>query len=282
MTREPDPLDPCPIAPAWATGLWKRHFIRFADGTTDSRTEVYWGQTFSLFVDLRVPADRPLANGRESFDAFTTDELIALADQKGFAGHIELKGNDCQWIRYIDYRPATGRPDKGRLRVAGDELWEEGGADTVIGAAYQELYHRVARADAVAIALRQAAPLGSTPDAIIIVIGDLFMFARSRQQPLPHAESLRDLAISARSSRALLHAYLDCEIAWGKVSGAIPWTIERSTLPFREGHQLATAEFRPAAHAPDLLIGGPAVESTWRIISSTLPQDRMIKLLNHQ
>jgi len=281
MTREPQPHDPCPVAPAWTTGLWKRDFIRFADGTTDSRTEVYWGQTGSLFVDLRVPADRPLANGRDSFDAFTPDELIALADQKGFAGHIEVTDDDCQWIRYIDYRPATGRPDKGRLRIAGDELWEEGGADTVIGAAYQELYHRVARADAVAIALRQVAPLGA-PDAIIIVIADRFMFARSRPRPLPHAESLGDLAISARNNRALLHAYLDCEIAWGKVSGAIPWTIERSTLPFREGRQLVSAEFRQAAHTPDVLIGGPAAESTWRIISSSLPQDRMIKLLNHR
>jgi hypothetical protein len=113
-----------PPAPEWLTGIWRRESIVYSDGTEDRSTCVLWGQTRSRYVDLRIPADRPPARGRRSFDDFSEGELLLLAEQMGFAGHVVLKGDVCTWIRYIDYQPNTGRPDSGRLELNGDALHE--------------------------------------------------------------------------------------------------------------------------------------------------------------
>src|SRR5919198_665992 len=111
-----------PPAPEWLTGLWRRESIVYSDGTEDRSTGVLWGQTRSFYVDQRIPAGRPSARGRRCFDEFSHDELLLLADQMGFAGHIFLDGDLCTWIRSIDFQPNTGRADRGRLQLKGEVL----------------------------------------------------------------------------------------------------------------------------------------------------------------
>ncbi|MGH6879816.1 MAG: hypothetical protein ACREFM_02765, partial [Hypericibacter sp.] len=222
--------DDPPAAPEWLVGLWCRESIRFPDGSKDDTTRVCWGQTRRLYVDLRIPQDRPQAEGRRSFDDFSLTELHRLAEQKGFAGHITMADGLCSWVRYIDYRPDTGRSDAGRLRIEGDTLYEEGDPTSILASAYQEIYHRERHATRLCAALRlvEHQPASATPDAtgaILIMIDDRFLFARPRQQSLPPAQTLRELVEAAGNDRALIHAYLDCEISLGGIAGSYrPWT----------------------------------------------------------
>jgi hypothetical protein len=232
-------------APDWLLGLWRRESLLFPDGSGDFTTNVHWGQTRKLFVDLRIPKERPATAGRKSFAEYSLQELQELAEQKGFAGHIVIEGSSCSWVRYIDYRPDTGRSDAGRLRIDGDTLYEEGDPNSILASAYQEVYQRMPSATALYASLRMVAhePSASAgfdwTGAVLVMIGDRFLFARPRRRVLPRAETLRALVAAAGNDRALIHGYLDCEISLGRVDGGDrPWEIAESTLPFREKSSL--------------------------------------------
>lgn len=282
--RKPATLPP--HAPDWLAGLWRRDAIVFPDGAADRTTQVLWGQTHSLYVDLRIPADRPPVRGRRSFEDFAEDELLSLADQKGFAGHIVMDGDLCSWVRYIDYRPNTGRPDSGRLRLEGDTLYEEGDPTSVLASAYREIYHRERKASRRSVALRRLAPDPEDPggakpgDAVLVLIDDRFLFARDRSIELPAAETLRDLVRAAGEDRAKIHAYLDCEISFGATEGSGAWTIHSSTLPFREGQQLLPRSSVEAADEAGLLVvTGDLGTEHWQIVESTMAPGELARLV---
>jgi len=71
------------------------------------------------------------------------------------------------------------------------------------------------------------------------MVGDYFLFVRNRTRDLPVAESLDALIDATSASRARVIEYLDCEFSTGRVrKGSMPWEIQHSTLPWREGHRL--------------------------------------------
>lgn len=277
MKTAPKPAPLPPRAPDWLAGLWRRDAIIFPDGTEDRTTRVFWGQTHSLYVDLRIPADRPQARGRRSFTDFTLDELFRLADQKGFAGHVVMDGDLCSWVRYIDYRPNTGRPDSGRLRLEGETLYEEGDPTSVLASAYREIYHRERQANRRSVALRRLSPDG---DAVLVLIDDRFLFARGRSTELPAAETLRDLVLAAGEDRAKIHAYLDCEISSGGTEGGDAWTIQSSTLPFREGRPLfPRSSVEAADEGGTLVVTGDDGAEQWQIVESTMAPSELVQLV---
>jgi len=72
-----------------------------------------------------------------------------------------------------------------------------------------------------------------------LVAGDYFLYARNRDKDLPAAASLEALIKSTGATRAQTIEYLDCEFAFGRIRGGpMAWEIQRSTLPWREGHRL--------------------------------------------
>lgn len=231
------------VVPPWLRGLWRRQSIAWPDGRVDDTTVVYWLQTASAFVDIRIPADRPDLRDRPSLTALDAAELACLARQGGFAGWTELAGDYCRWHREIDYQPPNGVPDEGRLRLRTDgTLIEEG-----VHEHYVEIWQPVA--------CGSGAPHVGRPghddarDEILVVWGEVFLYARGRAAALPHAESLTALVEQGAS----LPALLDCDISLGvREGGRVPWEIRLSTLPFREGQSL-TAAARHAASA-----GAPA------------------------
>lgn len=282
MTIAPPLLPLPPAAPDWLAGLWRREALVFPDGRADRTTQVHWGQTRSLYVDLRIPADRPAVRGRRSFADFSHAELLQLTDQKGFAGHLVMAGDLCTWIRYIDYRPSTGRPDSGRLRLDGDILYEEGDPGSVLASAYHETYRRERRADRRSVALRAVASnAGSgTRDAVLVLIDDRFLFARGRAAALPPAESLRDLVLAAGDDRTAIHGYLDCEVSLGGTEANAAWRILSSTIPFREGRALLPRAAVELGEAPGtLVVRSDAGAAHWQIVESTMAPGELVRLL---
>src|SRR3989442_4303319 len=57
--------------------------------------------------------------------------------------------------------------------------------------------------------------------------------------PLVYALALPISACCGDDGGAQIIGYLDCEFSEGRVrNGSIPWEIQHSTLPWREGHRL--------------------------------------------
>jgi hypothetical protein len=250
--------------------------MRYGDGRADLTTRVIWAQTRSLYVDIRIPAKRPAWQGRRSFADFSLAELRGLANQQGFAGHVEMQGPVCTWLREFDYWPDRGRPDRGRLTLDGDLLTEEGDASTVIGADYREVYRREQSGDKrLALRLLEDRPAkAGTPamtDAILVVLDDLFLFARPRATPLPKDATLPQLAAAAGRDRARLEALLDCEISLGRIGPARrPWRIELSTLPHREGQRLfPRAVPSISGKTQQIKLRSSARATRWRINDNT-------------
>lgn len=238
-------------------GLWRRTLIAWPDGTPDTTTEVYWLQGPSLYADLRVPAGRPLCKAA-CLRELDWPMLGFLARQEGFFGTLEVRSSIGHWRRNFDYQPDTGRQDRGHLAFDGRALIERG-----VEAPYTEHWSREPTgADAAALLLADdaAARIGC-----LIAIGHAFMFARGRGKALPPGADLAECLESTRSLTAAQDLF-DCEISFGRVTDG-DWRIQRSSLPFREGHTLKPGADRKRGmlSLDDVTPEGSFVRRAWRI-----------------
>ncbi|MGF6177917.1 hypothetical protein ABIE33_006237, partial [Ensifer sp. 4252] len=230
--------------PEAAFGLWQRESIRFDDGSIDTTTRVFWAQTASHYIDIRIPAHR-VDVADADLGSLSVAELASLGEQKGFAGTTVSEGNRFSWHRSIDFRPGNGRPDTGIVKIEGDMLYEEGDPSGVLGVGYRETYRRRAHANDRRVALELMETTGEpiyvrpkTP-TLLILLGDYFLFARGRSGQLPQAETLTELLVPSLNDAATLAKLLDCEISFGRIqSNKGFWIVELSTHPWRERHPL--------------------------------------------
>jgi hypothetical protein len=212
-------------------GLWRRSLILWPDGRRDTETDVAWLQGPSYYVDLRQPAGRPDFQGVAALRYMTKAQAAWAARQEGFAGQLRRDGAFFEWQRALDFQPASGQPDSGRLRLEGGILVEEGRY-----VPYVEHWHHDAgaRTPCVALRLRDRA---TGCEGVLVRVGDTFMYARGRMAALPSGVSLTDSIEGAASLRAA-QDLMDCEISIGG-TGPVGWIIKRSSLPFKEGLHLS-------------------------------------------
>jgi hypothetical protein len=215
------------------TGAWQRDWIRRHGGAPDRGVTVRYVQTPSVFGDVRIRADRPDLGHATSFADLSDGELAALANQHGFAGVTTVDGANATWHHEIDFQPADGAADIGRLEPAGDGTMFEHALD----GSYVERWSAIGRDGGKFFAARLAR--AGRVDQLLAVAGEHFVYARARATPLPAGASIGELIARTHPTREVIIAYLDCEISYGTVRG---WQIERSTLPWQEGKHLAFAD----------------------------------------
>lgn len=230
--------------PDWMRGLWRRLSIETEEGQRDTDTQVFYLQTSLCFGDLRIPGNRPDLS-RSSFSFLTPAEALLLAQQHGFAGIVQFdQGNPqsrCQWIRQIDYQPPQPVRDIGILYWQDDRLIEEG-----LDQIYREEWQKVddGQGDFTALVLADERPDPAvTWQASLVIAGDYFIYSVNRSLPLPSDCSLADCSLADRLTDSAepekWQDYLNCEISFGRCrSGVVPWEIQRSTIPWREGSAL--------------------------------------------
>ena len=210
--------------PECYVGLWRRRLLQDAQGT-DTRTQVYWLQSGSLYADIRIPADRDAGNG------------VAL--QQGFAGALEVEGSTLTWRRWLDYQPPAAVADVGRMHFTRlDQMIEDG-----VHADYREVWERIGPAslDRAAFALQVEYADGGMPRrraGVLVLVGEYFMFALDRLASLPAGGSLAELMQRDDLSDAQRDELFACEISLGRRRGARPWEITYSTRPGHEGRSL--------------------------------------------
>ncbi len=218
-------------------GVWRRRSIETGDGHIDTTTQVFWLQTHSCFGDIRIPIDRVPCLGHHSLDEVTEAAAVSLSHQQGFGGITHVEGETCQWHRQIDYQPPNGSRDIGLLAWEQDILIELG-----VDASYREEWERIDDGTSGCIALvlepDETADASSGWNGCFVCVGDYFVQILEGRTALPQADSLKDLLESAPDA-AQRQRYLNCEISFGRRSGGqIPWEIELSTFPWREGQSL--------------------------------------------
>jgi len=241
-------------------GLWRRSLILWPDGRRDTETDVAWLQGPSYYADLRQPPRRPDFRGVTALRHMTKAQAAWAAGQAGFAGRLERDGAFFEWQRALDFRPASGQPDAGSLRLEGGVLIEEGRY-----APYVEHWHQGAGARTPCVALRlRDRSTGS--EAVLVRAGDTFMYARGRMAALPSGISLTESIEGAASLRAA-QDLIDCEISIGR-AGLEGWIIKRSSLPFKEGLHLypSTRACGAKYHTADLTPEGTSAIREWDIL----------------
>lgn len=261
--------------PFW--GLWRRNALEIPGAAHDRTTRVFYCQTPRLFIDVRVPAARPVMVKRNALADLARPERRALARQVGFAGYTEKRGDRLIWHHRFDYQllpdPAAVA-DEGRIALNGCRMTEWG-----VHRPYTEQWERIDDGGGLFVGLEAEA---GEPQAYLTVIGDHFMFARERAFRPRGAAGLGDALDTATPEAAA--ALLDCEFSYGsRRGGRMPWQVALSTLPMREGKR------RFAANAWRIGAGGSRVVGPfgdegrvrrWRIVDSTVPPERLSTVLN--
>jgi hypothetical protein len=255
-------------------GLWRRTVIERPGAAPDRSTEVSWLQGRRFYVDLRQRPDRPSFADIRCLRQLGEREIAWLAGQEGFAGELTVADDHAEWHRAIDIQPASSLADRARLERSGDRLAEYG-----TEAEYFEEWQRQPGEAEPCWGLSLAAGKLS---ARLVRVGAVFAYARSRPQVIGAAATLAEL-VAAAPSLAAKQDLLDLEISFGRVDGEERWTIERSSLPFKEGTILARQsdvqqpeQMQIADIAPD----GTAVTRIWQIVgvdqaAAVLPPDNM-------
>jgi hypothetical protein len=202
----------------------------------------YWLQTHRLFALVVIPADRPDFSGRQTWADFSDDELMILAHQGGVSGACIAAEDILHRRRQLDYLPQRGQPFLRRMRRDGVQLNDE-----ALDGRHRCIWDLLADADHEIVGLRfHDVEVGSGGDdqcrGYLLVVGPYFMYVRDRFVATQRADSLAVLAELKHFSRRQLIDALDFELSFGRRDGAKPWTVELSTIPFREGRQLMSDE----------------------------------------
>ncbi len=211
-------------------GLWRRSLIHWPDGRRDVTTSVTWLQGPNDYADLRVPQQRPDFSGIAALNDLTREQMLFLASQEGFAGQLSFDGRFFEWHRHIDYQPKSAMADAGRLWFEDGRMIEEGR-----DVRYIEHWHRDENTVRLPCGTLRLSDQTSQAPGFLVRSGSHFMYARDRSKPLHPGGTLLE-QVSAASDDAM-RAAIDCEISFGRIS-VFGWTIETSSLPFREGANL--------------------------------------------
>jgi hypothetical protein len=215
------------------SGVWQRDWIQRRGGAHDAGVTVRYVQTPSVFGDVRIRVDRPERSSATSWADLSDDQLAALTRQNGFAGFTTVDGANATWHHEIDFQPAGGDADIGRIEPAGDRHMFEHALD----GSYVESWSALDPGGGRFLAVRVVR--GGRVEQLLAVAGAHFVYARARATALPAGASISDVIRDNHPTREAIIGYLDCEISYGAVAG---WQIEHSTLPWREHKRLALAD----------------------------------------
>ena len=255
--------------PTWLRGTWSREWLQ--EGREKSSTlDVHYLQTATYFADVRIPKDRTRLANAKSFADLTDEQLRLLAGQNGYTGRTTLAGSIATWHEDIAFRPSDGTPDEGRLeRVSRDRMYEHG-----LDGSYIESWRFLTNGQGrfLVIRVEHSGRLLRT----LVVVGDQFVYVRNRARDLPLSPSFDALFKATNATRDQIIEYLDCEFSLGRVRGGlVPWEIEQSTLPWREGHRLDFVDQMSIDDRGTIPVPRKVGEDQWTVPVNTLSLDEI-------
>jgi hypothetical protein len=249
--------------PAWLWGEWSRDWI-LRGKVKSSTLDVHYLQTPTYFADIRIPKVRSDFSAVKSFADLTDQQLRLLAGQNGFAGRTTLAGTVATWSHEVAFQPSDGTADTGRLERRPPDGMHEIGLD----GSYTESWRRLsdAKGQYLVIRVEHSGRLLRT----LVVVGNRFVYVRNRVKDLPIASSLEALIETTKATREQVVDYLNCEFSVGRVrGGSVPWEIQQSTLPWREGHHLDFVEQLSVRNGGAALVPRAVGDDQWFVPVNT-------------
>ncbi len=221
----PRPLGTVPF-PRHLLGAFRRKSITFCTGLTDEVTPVYWFQSRSFTLDLRLPG---------------LDDT-ALTARQGWVGDTlwDAQRGEMSWSVARSYQPRNQWPEPARLAFIGNSVLE-----FAPSGAYVEDWRQLA-APGPLLGLRlhllreHATGTDHAMDGGLIVAGAHMALARSR---LPAIDAA--LATTPSLDHALAQGIISAaQIASYEVSVALDGAhVTHTTIPARHGKRLLQGDF---------------------------------------
>jgi hypothetical protein len=250
--------------PVWMQGIWTRDWIE-KRGVKSDAVDVLYLQTPTFFADMRIPRDRAKMLDAKSFADLSEEQLRSLARQNGFTGRTTVAEDVATWHHDIDFQPSDGTPDTGRVeRVLPNQMLEHG-----LDGSYSEGWRSSTDGHGrfLVVRVEHSGRMSRT----LVVVGNQFIYVRNRAKELPSAASFDALIEATHPSREQIVEYLDCEFSVGRVTGdRVPWQIERSTLPWREGRHLEFVEEISPNDVGSAISTHKAGDELWTVPVNTL------------
>lgn len=215
-----------PALPQGLLGAFRRKSITFCNGLTDETTVVYWFQSRSFTIDLRLP------------DGAATP----LTDRQGWIGdtHWDPAARALSWTIARSYQPRNQWPEPASLAFIGNAIFEFAPSGAYVEDWRQQSTHGPLLGLRLISMTDEETGQVHAMDGGLIVAGEHIAFVQSRLPTVDHA-----LRGTPSLESALAHALVtEADIASYEVSVAIDGeAVTHSTQPSRIGEAIATGDF---------------------------------------
>ena len=233
------PRKPAHQVPEWMMGLWRRHIISFADGSSDVETQVYWLQSRNFSVDLRLPRPGDLVTGAAPLRSRTAQELEVLANYEGWVAQSHWDGAQLSWTEPTTLQFEDRWPEPARLHRVGNCMIE-----FAPSGAYVEDWRLQLSMPGPLVGLRlieeRELPAGRVlhRGGGMIVSGQYAGLVLGRTEEATDISPLRQQVLAAQGDQEVLQRLLGFETSIAHGSLADGFTVTHSTKPGRLGAEL--------------------------------------------
>jgi len=250
-------------------GVWVRIDAsgRFEDvGAASAAPWARWLQTSLWHAHLCLPTEALLQREPRELCRLSPAQLAALSHQRAHVGGAQVQahpeGELCTWLRQADYQPPAQAPDAAWIVfLAPDRLMRIG-----LHADESELWQRLPDSVGRFRCLAGLDARGQDDGRRVLVAGAYAMHARLHAMAWP-----RGMGAGLSLTEAMVHCpdqalhWLDRELSFGRCEQG-RWTVERSTLPAREGQAHRCQMQRDAGHPELAWVELDGHAERWRVL----------------
>lgn len=233
------PRRPAQQVPDWMMGLWRRHIIAFADGSSDVDTQVFWLQSRNFSIDLRLPRADALVTGDAPWASRSSAQLQVLANHEGWVAQSRWDGEQLRWTDSTALQLEDRWPEPAPLRRVGNCMIE-----FAPSGAYVEDWRLQPSAPGPLVGLRLIDERELDTGRVLhrggglIVSGGHAGLVLGRAAPPAGIGSLCEQVLAAQGDEVLLAQLMGFETSIAHGSPEECFTVSRSTLPHRSGEAL--------------------------------------------
>lgn len=236
---ERHPYSPAHSVPEWMLGCFRRRSISFANGETDRSTIVYWFQSRTFTIDLRLPLLDEQAPAIDLAHC-SQEQLKVLANYEGWVADSHWDGALMSWQNETSLQVHNRWPEPAELRRIGNCMIE-----FAPSGAYVEDWRSQLNETGPLIGLRlieESSPVTGQRlhrGGGLIVCGNHAALVLGRSEALePDTGVLPELVADAETDSVRLQQLFNFETSVAQGAIDTGYTVVHSTCPERVGQAL--------------------------------------------